>query len=67
MEITRKSSVTGKRHTLDLPITDAQIAKYHNGALVQDAFPHLTADQREFIVSGATAEEWINLFKGLDE
>ncbi len=67
MEITRKSSATGKRHTLDLPITDAQIAKYHNGALVQDAFPHLTADQREFIVSGATAEEWINLFKGLDE
>ncbi len=67
MEITRKSSVTGKRHTLDLPITDAQIAKYHNGALVQDAFPHLTADQREFIISGATAEEWINLFKGLDE
>lgn len=67
MEITRKSSATGKRHTLDLPITDAQIAKYHNGALVQDAFPHLTADQREFIISGATAEEWINLFKGLDE
>ena len=67
MEITRKSSVTGKRHTLDLPITDAQIAKYHNGALVQDAFPHLTADQREFIISGATAEEWINLFKGIDE
>ncbi len=67
MEITRKSSATGKRHTLDLPITDAQIAKYHNGALVQDAFPHLTADQREFIVSGATAEEWVNLFKGLDE
>ena len=67
MEITRKSSATGKRRTLDLPITDAQIAKYHNGALVQDAFPHLTADQREFIISGATAEEWINLFKGLDE
>ena len=61
MEITRKSSATGKTHTLDLPITDAQIAKYHNGASVQDAFPHLTADQREFIISGATAEEWDNL------
>ena len=67
MEITRKSTATGIRHTLDLPITDAQIAKYHNGALVQDAFPHLTADQREFIISGTTAEEWDNLFKGLDE
>lgn len=67
MKITRKSRATGKTHTLDLPITDAQIAKYHNGASVQDAFPHLTADQREFIISGTTAEEWDNLFKGLDE
>lgn len=67
MKITRKSRASGKTHTLDLPITDAQIAKYHNGALVQDAFPHLTADQREFIISGTTAEEWDNLFKGLDE
>ena len=61
MEITRKSSATGKTHTLDLPITQEQIDKYNSGALVQDAFPHLTADQREFIISGATAEEWDNL------
>lgn len=67
MEITRNSRATGKVHTIDLPITQEQIDKYNSGALVQDAFPHLTADQREFIVSGATAEEWVNLFKGLDE
>lgn len=67
MEITRNSHATGKVHTIDLPITQEQIDKYNSGALVQDAFPHLTADQREFIISGTTAEEWDNLFKGLDE
>lgn len=65
MQVTRKSRATGKRHTLDLPITEEQIAKYHNGAMVQDAFPNLTADQREFIISGTTAEEWNNLFKDI--
>ena len=63
MEITRNSLATGKIHTIDLPITQEQIVKYNSGALVQDAFPHLTADQREFIISGTTAEEWDALFK----
>ncbi len=62
MEITRKSRATGKTHTLDLPITQAQVDKYNSGAFVQDAFPNLTADQREFIISGTTAEEWDELF-----
>lgn len=67
MEITRESRATGKIHTIDLPITQEQIDNYNSGMLCQRAFPHLTADQREFIISGTTAEEWDNLFKGLDE
>jgi hypothetical protein len=35
---------------------------YANGALLQDAFPHLSADDREFIKSGITKEEWDELF-----
>lgn len=35
-----------------VPATREQIAAYEAGALVQDAFPHLTADARETILSG---------------
>ena len=67
MLITRKSMVTGKTHTLDLPITDAQALAYEKGALIQDAFPHLNAEQREFIMSGITAEEWTSVFGEVDD
>lgn len=58
MKITRKSQVTGRTHTLDLPVTEQQLAAYEQGILLQDAFPHLSPADREFIKSGITAEEW---------
>ena len=58
MNITRTSQVSGKEHTLDLPVTPEQMAAYEAGALLQDAFPHLPAPEREFIKSGITPEEW---------
>lgn len=62
MQITRKSIVTGKVHTVDLPINEYQLARYEGGALAQDAFPELDADGREFIISGITPEEWTATF-----
>ena len=67
MNITRTSWVSGEVNTLDLPITQTQLDLYAAGALLQDAFPNLTPDEREFIKSGITAEEWDSLFGGLDE
>lgn len=32
------------------------------GELIQDAFPFLTYDEREFILTGITAGEWDELF-----
>jgi hypothetical protein len=62
MLITMQSRFSGKTHTLDLPVTPEQVAAFNAGALVQDAFPHLTAEQREFFVTGATPEEWEQVF-----
>lgn len=63
MQVTRTSKASGKTRTRDLPITPEQMAAYEEGgALIQDAFPQLNADDREFILSGITAEEWIELF-----
>ena len=36
--------------------------KYRDGAMMQDAFPFLGADEREFLISGTTPEEWVQLF-----
>ena len=33
----------------------------------KEAMPHLTASQREFMISGATADEWDFLFGGDDD
>ena len=58
MKITRISIVSGKETTLELPITFEQMANWRSGMLVQEAFPQLTADQREFMMTGIAPAEW---------
>ena len=58
MEITRKSIFTGETRTMDLDITQEQYDAWLGGELIQVAMPHLTPDEREFIITGATPEEW---------
>ena len=53
---------TGVERTLDLPITEEQLSAWKDGTLIQDAMPKLSADEREFIMTGVTAEEWDNEF-----
>ena len=38
------------------------LAKYMKGYLIQDAFPFLTPDEREFLMTGITPVEWAELF-----
>ena len=62
MNLTKMSSLTHKLHTMSLPITADEFfeGQYRRGlgALIQDAFPTLSEDQREFILTGITPEEW---------
>lgn len=61
--ITRTSAFTGKTRTLWLPVTEAQLeAYYQGGVLLQNAFPNLSAGEREFIKTGVTDEEWTTAF-----
>jgi hypothetical protein len=66
MDITRVSPISGEEHTLRLPVSQIQMARWEMGEYVQDVFPHLSASQREFIISGITEEEWEDAF-GLSE
>ena len=63
MIIKRTSQVSGITREFDLPVTLEQMGRYESGLeTIQDIFPHLTADEREFIKTGVTAEEWDNMF-----
>jgi len=58
MEITKQSTITGKFHTRDLPITKDQLDRWNAGELIQDVMPELSASDREFLISGSTNKEW---------
>lgn len=64
MNITRISILSGIERTIDLPVTDEQIKLYCSADRphIQDCFPNLSRDQREFILTGITQEEWDNEF-----
>ena len=52
--------MTGKINSLDLDITEAEWVNYFNGQLVQNCFPRLSVDEREFIISGILPGDWSN-------
>lgn len=62
MKVTRTSFYSGITRTLDLDITEEQMEAYQTGTLIQNAFPDLSDSDREFIITGVTAEEWIEMF-----
>lgn len=63
MLITRQSAWSGQVRTLDIPVTYDQLYEWERGTLIQNAMPNLTPDQREFLMTGITAEEWDEMFE----
>lgn len=63
MIVNKISRLTGKKHSIDLPITEDQLQRWRLGFdLIQNIFPNLTPSQREYIKTGITEEEWKELF-----
>jgi len=66
--IPRRSMVSNKIHTRDIYLDTADLDRYVEGnVLIQDAFPYLSAEDREFIKTGITPEEWNDLFANHEE
>ena len=61
MKVTMQSTFSGIVRTLDLPVTQEQLDNWRSGVLIQNTMPNLTADQREFLMTGIT--DWDNLSK----
>ena len=66
VNVTRKSPFSGKENTMTLNISREEFQKalkrYVAGAYIQDAFHMLDADEREFLKTGITPDEWDETF-----
>lgn len=64
MRITRKSVISGIERTRDIPVNPEDMIRWQQGhGCIQDVMPYLNDDDREFILSGITSEEWDAAFK----
>ena len=56
----KKCSVSGEIYVVDVPVDNYK--RWIEGELIQEACPQLSADEREFLISGKTPEEFKKLF-----
>ena len=65
MLVTRRSPFSQVENTMELDVTPEQLTRYEQGnELIQNVFPNLSAEHREFIMTGITPEEWNATFNG---
>jgi hypothetical protein len=62
MKITKRSPYTKQMNTMEIPATHRQLWDWHTGIMIQVAMPNLTPDEREFLMTGYTPEDWIAMF-----
>lgn len=62
MLITRVSPFSGETNTLDIDASEDMLREWQAGAHIQNVMPHLTPDEREFLMTGITASEWEDTF-----
>ena len=63
MKITQRDPMTGQLNTLDLNITQEQKTRIDAGVeTIQQIVPHLSADEREFLITGIMPDSWNAMF-----
>lgn len=67
MIVSRKDPMTGRIRSVSMNITPEQMAAYESGTVIQLAAPNLTADEREFILTGLLPEEFDALMADDDQ
>jgi len=62
IEFKKTSPFSGKENTMTLMLDTADLEKWLKGELIQNAMPYLTPDEREFLMTGITPDEWGQMF-----
>ena len=60
--VCRKSPVTGQFNQMEMKFNAEDYKDWQNGVLIQDAMPYLSPDEREFLMTGCTPEDWDTMF-----
>ena len=58
--VTGECAVTGDTYSIEVPAEG--FARWEAGTLIQVALPDLSADGREFLISGITPAAWDQIF-----
>ena len=69
-EVIRVSPLTGITNTMYMDISDDQIEEWNDinrTRLIQDIFPNLTEEEREFIMTGYTVADWKEMEKAFND
>ena len=70
MKITRRSSLSGVEHTLDIDITSEELTRvemrFCTKELIQNIIPNVSLGEREFLMTGITQEEWDETFNEIE-
>ena len=61
MLIKRVSIISGIEREKEISITQEQITAWENGEISQIAFPNISPEDRDFILTGIVEEEWEQL------
>lgn len=61
MIIHRQCPFSGKWNSV--PVKTEDYVKWQDGMLIQDAFPYLSAGEREIILTGIDPDEWETMFR----
>ena len=65
MEITRRSRLSGRVTTREINVTQEQLDRWEaKDGLIQEIMPRVSAEDREFIMTGITPDEWDMTFGG---
>lgn len=63
MDITRRSPWSKRTVTMRLDVSDEEFVAWRNGKIIQEAMPRLNSAEREFIKTGLTPGDWLDMFK----
>ena len=59
----RRSALTDRVSSMMIDVSYAQVVAWEDGGeLIQNAMPNLTDNEREFLMTGITPEEWDDMF-----
>ena len=62
--LVKQSTLTGIENSMEISLTPTEYKEWarleagRTRPLVQDAFPQLSDDEKEFLITGITPEEW---------